>query len=464
MRFTPQELGALSILSGLPDAHVAWFAEHGEGVELAGGEHMFERGQPAEFMFIVVGGAVEGYEEVAGDLLMVATTGQGQVTGTLPFSRMTHYPRYTVAVGPTRVLRVRKQDFPQMLAVSYEVGRRLVAEMSDRVRGDVRLEQLQERMAALGRLSAGLAHELNNPAAAMCRAASGLSDELRALSALVMNLARQDVQDAHVTAIDELYELASARAGAGVSPLVRSEREEELEEWLDSSDVPRSWDLAATFADGGLVLEDLQRFAEEVPAAVRADALGWVACRVTVQRIVNEIASSSGRISQLVGSVKTYTHMDRSPEHKPTDIRDGLDNTLTLLDHKLRQKGVRLVRDYEDDLPLVSANAGQLNQVWTSLVDNAIDAVGEGGEIRVGARRSEAHIDVTVRDDGHGIPPEIQHRIFEPFFTTKGVGEGTGLGLGIAMGIVKTHRGSLSVQSKSGETEAHVRLPVLPQS
>jgi signal transduction histidine kinase len=228
--------------------------------------------------------------------------------------------------------------------------------------------------------------------------------------------------------------------------------------------VPRAWDLAATFADAGLVPEDLDRFAEDVPEAVRADALGWVACRLTVQRIVNEIASSAGRISQLVGSVKTYTHMDRSPEHKPTDVRDGLDNTLTLLDHKLRQKAVRLVRDYDDDLPLVSGNAGQLNQVWTSLVDNAIDAVGASGEIRVGARRRDAYIEVTVRDNGHGIPPEIQHRIFEPFFTTKGVGEGTGLGLGIATGIVKTHRGSLSVQSKAGETEAHVRLPAPPAS
>jgi signal transduction histidine kinase len=464
MSFTTDELGSVAILQGLPVSQLAWFAEHGDQVRLARGEHMFECGQPADFMFIVVSGTIEGYEKVGGELLLVATTGPGQVTGMLPYSRMTHYPRYTVAAEASQVLRVRKRDFPEMLAASHEVGQRLVAEMADRVRGDVRLEQQQERMAALGRLSAGLAHELNNPAAAVRRAAAGLSEELAGLADLVSDLVRHTVTDAQVSAINRLHDLASERKGADLSPLIRSQGEEELGTWLEDHRVARAWDLAGTFADAGLVVEDLDRFAEEVPTSLQANALAWVACRLSVQRIVGEIASSSDRIAQLVGSVKTYSHMDRSPEHKPTDVREGIDNTLTLLGHKIKKKSIDLTRDYEDGLPLVSANAGELNQVWTNLVDNAIDAVQEGGKIRIEARSDEAHVTVNIIDDGHGIPEELRSRVFEPFFTTKRVGDGTGLGLDIAMRIVKTHRGSLAIASTWGQTTAQVQLPVSPDS
>jgi signal transduction histidine kinase len=464
MSFTTDELGSVAILQGLPVSQLAWFAEHGDQVRLARGEHMFECGQPADFMFIVVSDTIEGYEKVGGELLLVATTGPGQVTGMLPYSRMTHYPRYTVAAEASQVLRVRKRDFPEMLAASHEVGQRLVAEMADRVRGDVRLEQQQERMAALGRLSAGLAHELNNPAAAVRRAAAGLSEELAGLADLVSDLVRHTVTDAQVSAINRLHDLASERKGADLSPLIRSQGEEELGTWLEDHRVARAWDLAGTFADAGLVVEDLDRFAEEVPTSLQANALAWVACRLSVQRIVGEIASSSDRIAQLVGSVKTYSHMDRSPEHKPTDVREGIDNTLTLLGHKIKKKSIDLTRDYEDGLPLVSANAGELNQVWTNLVDNAIDAVQEGGKIRIEARSDEAHVTVNIIDDGHGIPEELRSRVFEPFFTTKRVGDGTGLGLDIAMRIVKTHRGSLAIASTWGQTTAQVQLPVSPDS
>jgi len=459
MRFSPAELGDVAVLRGLPDAHVAWFAEHGERIDLAPSEHMFERGQPADFMFIVVGGTIEGYEEIGGELLLVATTGPGQVTGMLPFSRMTHYPRFTVAIEPSQVLRVRKEHFPAMLAVSYEVGRRLVAEMSDRVRGDVRLEQQQARMAALGRLSAGLAHELNNPAAAAGRAAAALSDDLSGLSKLVMNLARKDGRDAHVVAIEHLYGLTRERAGNLASTLVRSRHEEELGAWLEEREIPTAWEVAGTFADAGIVVDDLEQFFADVPEALLADALGWTASHLSLQRIASEIASACDRISQLVGSVKAYSHMDRSPEHKPTDVREGIDNTLTLLGHKMKRKQIRLVREFADDLPEVSGNAGELNQVWTNLIDNAVDAVEEGGEVRIGVVGSGPAVDVTITDNGHGIPPDLLNRIFEPFFTTKGVGQGTGLGLDIARRIVRAHRGSLSLRSRAGWTEALVRLP-----
>jgi signal transduction histidine kinase len=375
---------------------------------------------------------------------------------------MTHYPRFTVAVDGAQVLRISRHDFSEMLAVSHELGQRLVAEMADRVRGDVRLEQQHEKMAALGRLSAGLAHELNNPAAAVRRAAAGLQQELPGLSDLVSNLLRHDVDDTHLNALNRLRHVAGGRTIGGLSPLVHSQREERLATWLEDRGVPKAWDMAGTFADAGLMVEDLEDFGSAVPQDLQADALAWVSCDLAVQRLVTEVMSSAGRIAELVGSVKVYSHMDRSPEHKPTNVLEGIDNTLMLLGHRLKQKNVRLTRDYQDDLPQIPANAGELNQVWTNLIDNAVDAVREGGEVRIAVRRDEAHLTVDIVDDGVGIPDDVRTRIFEPFFTTKGVGEGTGLGLDIASRIVRTHRGQITVESKPGQTVFQVRLPVTP--
>ncbi|MHC4429557.1 MAG: sensor histidine kinase [Planctomycetota bacterium] len=462
MKLTTDELRTVTILEGLPEEALAWLADHGEKIELAPGDRLFERGQPADFMFVVVGGTIQRFEEIGGQWLPVATTRQGEVTGMLPFSRMTHYPGNTVATEASQVLRVRKTDFPEMLHVSEELGRRLVAVMSDRVRGDVRLEQQRERMAALGRLSAGLAHELNNPASAVRRGAAGLSEQLARLAALVLDLVRHHVDEAAIGATNELRHLARGRVTGQPSPLDRAELEEELLAWLEDRGVAQAWEIAGTFADEGLTLADLETFAGRVPEAVLGDALAWVGGVLAADSTVAEITSASARISELIASVKVYSHMDRSPEHKPVDVREGLDNTLTMMGHKLKKKSIRLARDYEEGLPPIPANAGELNQVWTNLVDNAIDAIDDGGDLRIEARRDDAWVAVRVIDNGPGIPDEVRPRIFEPFFTTKGVGEGTGLGLDIAMRIVKTHQGYIEVQSRPGRTEMCVRLPVSP--
>jgi len=458
--FSRDELRSLEILEGLPDEHLDWFCEHGERVVLDRGDHMFERGRVADAMWIVVKGVVQGFEEIGGQWLLVATTLEGQVTGMLPFSRMTHYPRYTVAAEPSDVLRLDASLFREMLDVSLEVARRLVAQMSDRVRGDVRLEQQGEKMMALGRLSAGLAHELNNPAAAVCRAASTLGEHRGRLAGLVTSLARHRWTEEGLERLERLRAAGRRGERSGATAFEFSEREGELLDRLEQHGVEEPWEVAAAFAEAGVTPEDLTDLARHAPEAALPDALAWLGGSMDSDRIVEEIASAAGRISELVASIKVYSHMDRSPAHKPTDVREGVDNTLMMLDHKLKQKSIRLVREYQDDLPRIAAHTGELNQVWTNLIDNAIDAVEEGGEVVLRARLNDSWVEVEVGDDGPGIPDEIRGRIFEPFFTTKEVGVGTGLGLGIAMRIVRTHRGDIEVRSRPRGTVICVRLPV----
>ncbi len=462
--FDREALRPLAIFRGLSDEELDWFCARGERVDLPEGVRMFERGHPATALWIVVEGVVRGFEEIGGEWLLVATTKPGEVTGMLPFSRMTHYPRHTVAGEPSVVLRLDTSHFREMSDASHEVTRRLVAQMSDRVRGDARLEQQADKMMALGRLSAGLAHEINNPAAAIRRASARLAEHRAGLPTLVLALA------GHQLGSDALEKLGRTRARASafdMSPageLERSEQEEELSGWLEDIGVDRAWEIAATLVESGVTVDDLTEIAGLVPETALVDVLRWLSGGIESDRLVTEINTAAGRVSELVSSVKTYSQMDRSREHKPTDVRTGLDNTLTMLGHELRQKQIRVTRDYLDNTPPVPANEGELNQVWTNLIDNAIDAVSEGGVITLRIRTSDVWLEVEVVDDGPGIPDEIQRRIFEPFFTTKDVGVGTGLGLGIAQLIVRTHQGHIEVRSRPGETVMCVRLPMVRPS
>jgi len=460
MKFTRDELRSLTILEGLPDAQLDWFCEHGKRVPLGSGDRMLERGQVADALWIVVKGVIKGFEEIGGQWLLVATTVQGEVTGMLPFSRMTHYPRHAVAAEPSEVLRLDASRLMELIEVSPEVGRRLVAQMSDRVRGDVRLEQQSEKMMALGRLSAGLAHELNNPAAAVRRAATTLSEYQAKLPALVTALVGHHVSEEGLEKLEYLRNLGRQRDASSATELERSEREDELLEWLEDHDVAEPWEVAATFSEANLSVSDLEDVAGNVPEVALPDVLAWLSGGISSDRIVEEIKAAAGRISDLVASIKTYSHMDRSQEHKPTDVRLGIDNTIKMLGHKLKAKAIRLVREYQEDLPPIPANAGELNQVWTNVIDNAIDAMDEGGELILKTRLNDIWVEVEIVDDGSGIPDEILSHVFEPFFTTKDVGVGTGLGLGIAMRIVETHQGHMEVRSKPGRTVMCVRLPI----
>ncbi len=335
-------------------------------------------------------------------------------------------------------------------------------DITERRRSEEGLRQ-SEKMAALGKLSAGLAHELNNPAAAAQRAARGMQDRLDRLEALACSLGQFGLTDSDWDALRAMRARLTDKANpATVLGVVdRADREEVLADWLDARDVPDPWDLAAVLAP--LDLAELTTMESSIAAGALGPMLTWISESATAHELVDTMDTSIDRITRLVGAVKTYSYMDRAPEQE-VDIHEGLEATLTILSHKTKA-GPNVVREYDSTLPKITTLAGELNQVWTNLLDNAIDAATPGGEIRIRTFREGDMLVVEVIDNGAGIPADIQGQIFDPFFTTKEVGSGTGLGLDIARRIVTERcRGKISFESSPGDTRFQVRLPVAAPS
>ncbi|MEM7350397.1 MAG: ATP-binding protein, partial [Acidobacteriota bacterium] len=332
--------------------------------------------------------------------------------------------------------------------------------LSDRVRDATRVADQREKMMALGKLAAGLAHELNNPAAAVQRAADELQQRLHHSNDLVARLAGHRLEPEQMRAITELREAGRPGVGAGLAALERGDREDELGDWLDDQGIDDAWVLAEAFVDAGLEFDAVRAACRELPERAAPDVLAWIGSGLAARQLMSQVAAASARISSLVTSIKTYSHMDQNPDKQPTDLQEGIESTLTMMQHKLKKKSVRLQRDYADAMPRVPAQVSDLNQVWTNLIDNAIDAVDEGGELVLSTEHDGCSAFVRVTDDGSGIAPDDQARIFDTFFTTKPVGEGTGLGLDIALHIVQQHDGEITLESQPGRTEFTVRLPL----
>jgi len=337
--------------------------------------------------------------------------------------------------------------------------------MSDRVRETARLEQQQEKMMALGKLSAGLAHELNNPAAAVRRTSETLGEMLAKIPQFVVKMAGCNLTPMLLDRADAVRCGVLNRPRRTLSIIERSECEDDLADWLDAHvghdpDV-NPWMMAESLCEAGFVVDDLEAISEDVPDEALPAVLGWVHGSLVAQQLLDDIQSASGRISELVGAVKGYTHMDRGADPEPTDVHEGIKQTLVILGSKIKDRSAEIVRDFETDLPEIAAHPGALNQVWTNLLDNALDAIDTGGTITVKTETGGLGICVSVIDDGGGIPEDVQSRIFEPFFTTKDVGDGTGLGLDIVHRIVQTtHQGQVDVVSEPGRTRFTVQLPL----
>jgi len=454
---TPSELLRFPAFADLPDDQIAWFLGQSQEKSLKAGEIYARQGDPPEAMFVLLEGEFEWRGEFNGETTVIPGN-VGDVTGALPFSRMKQFTVTGRAVKDGRILRFPAALFPDLIQKMPELAKRLVGVMSDRIRELTRLEQQRDRLAGLGKLSAGLAHELNNPASAARRAASQLRDVLKKNRDANYELGSRDLTAAQQAEIEKLESAFVQRNEVPRDALATSDLEEQIDSLLRSHGQNDLWQMAADLARKNVKPEALESLFATLDSETARAALVRIAASVEVATLLNEIESGTSRIADLVRAIKEYTYMDQTPLQN-VDIVKSLETTLTILNHKLK-RGVVVHRDYQRVPLLVNSFGSELNQVWTNIIDNAIDAMGGNGELRVRTYREDNCVVVEIADNGPGISPEIQPHIFEPFFTTKGVGEGTGLGLDTVQRIVKKHRGSIQVSSKPGDTRFQVRLPL----
>jgi len=450
----------IAALSDLGDDDLAWLVDQGEVIDLEAGQVAFEEGQEADAMYMYLSGEMQVRRRDSG-MAAIYIAREGTIGGVLPYSRMTKFIGHGFAVTPTRMFRIPRTSFDALLQRIPILAGRLVNMMTDRVRESTKIDVQRDKLMALGKMSAGLAHELNNPASAARRAAETLKSTLLALRETRIRVEARELTREQRQLIIEMEGIAINASSAirTMDALTRSDLEESLGTWLSDRGVPDAWRVTPALVDAGVTVEGLGPLAESIGPEALGDVLSRVAGAVTVQRLAEEIENATKRIADLVRSIKEYSYMDQAPVQE-VDIHTGIESTLVILGHKLKTKSVNLERHFAEGLPRVCAYGSELNQVWTNLIDNAIDAIASGGHIELRTTAVRDGVCVEVIDDGTGIPPEVRAHIFEPFFTTKPVGEGTGLGLETVYRIVQKHRGEIRVDSEPGRTVFSVKLPL----
>jgi signal transduction histidine kinase len=457
MADTKDLLRRVPAFEGLPEDQFAWFLSNSKELHLKPGETYARQGDPADAMFVLLEGEFQWRGELAGESFVLAIKA-GEITGILPFSRMKQFTLGGRAETEGCVLRFPASLFPELVQRMPELATRLVGLMSDRIREATRFEQQRDRLAALGKLSAGLAHELNNPASAAKRAATQLRDILKRVRDASHDLGSRDLTVAQKSEIEKLEASLVQVDGPPPDALTTSDLEDRLDSLLRNHGQNDLWQLAADLARKNFKVEALEQLFAKLDAGTARAALVRISASLEIADLLNQIESSTSRISELVGAIKEYTFMDQSPIQN-VDIVKTLETTLIILNHKLK-RGVDVQRNYQKTPLFVNSFGSELNQVWTNIIDNAIDAMGGKGELRVRTFREDDCVVVEIGDNGPGIAPEVESHIFEPFFTTKGVGEGTGLGLDTVQRIVRKHRGNIHVDSKPGDTRFQIRLPL----
>jgi signal transduction histidine kinase len=450
------ELRSLSIFDGLTDDQLTDLIKGGTEVSIEPGVDLFHEGDRADFWWVLIEGAIDLIRHVGREDTVVARMDvPGRWAG--GFRAWDEHGTYLAtgrgaSVG--RVLRVPAEVLRDWSNGLFPFGGHLIAGLYRTARSIESTARQRESLVTLGTLAAGIAHEINNPAAAATRAVVGLEMEFRSLLLSERQLAQKDISPEEFAELDALR---SELQPADLDPLARADREQELVTWLNRNRVARAWIIAPQLAAAGVDLAWCARVATILEGSALESGLEWVASTFSVATLLSEAKESTRRISELVAAVRSYTQMDRASMQR-VDVTDGLNSTLVMLGHRLR--GVTVVREYGTAVPMIEAYAGELNQVWTNLIDNAVDAMGESGTLRVATRVEESEVVIEIADTGPGMPPDVAARAFEPFYTTKDVGKGTGLGLDIARRIiVERHRGQIMIDSRPGETVLRVKLP-----
>lgn len=461
-----EELRKVVALSDLPDEHLQWILDHSHYTEFEEGEIIMRTGESPDFMMVILEGIVSFYMDKNGTLVhyfdFANDETTGGVTGLLPYSRMKKSPGTSYAVGKLRGYRMHKDHFPELERLNPDFIQRLIGYMTERARAFATTQLQHEKVSALGKLAAGIAHELNNPAAAINRISEELNKRLQENYRLTEKLLHQDIPVKHFQHILSVVEEKEQQYAdkKKLSPMQRIKKEDEINDWLDEKGFAGNTIPSETFVEAGFCSDDLEKIRTEAGGEAFADVLLWVENLLSSRRVIKDLEEASARISNLVGAIKSHVHMDQTNDLQATDIHHDIENTLTLLGYKLREKNVVVKKIFCENLPSVPAYVGELNQVWTNIIDNAIYALPKDGELTIETSCDHKNVRIKIIDNGSGIPPEIISRIFDPFFTTKKVGQGTGIGLDIVNRVIKHHNGDIKVNSKPGRTEFAICIPV----
>jgi len=467
---TPAQLRELFLFEDLTDDQLAWIVEHGDVVSYKAGETVSVEGEPAKCFYVLLSGELVMVRMVRGDEVEITRSNNpGAYSGATQFylgDQVDQVYGATIrAVTDSSFLALPAAEFAAKFNQWFPMAVHLLQGMFVGLQNANVLVAQRERLLALGKLTASLTHELNNPAAAAVRATETLRERFAGMRHKLAMLADGHFDGLQLHQLTKIQDKFIQRMAVAeeLTPIQVSDREDELGEWLEDREVPGGWDLAPVFVAAGITVSDLNEVSNVVDTDFLEPALRWLSYTVETENLLIEVKDSTKRISTLVGAAKQYSQLDRTP-HQDVDLHEGLKATLVMLAGK-KPEGVRIVKDFDRSLPKVPAYAAELNQVWTNLIENAIDAVGGEGTITIRTALDGDSALVEVIDDGPGVPEDLKRRVFEPFFTTKGVGRGTGLGLDVSWRVVvNRHGGDLRVVSKPGDTHFQVRLPLVSPS
>lgn len=453
-------LKKIPLFAGLQAGDLEHLCQMVKEINLPAGAELFAEGSPGDNAYVIKEGEIEIYKASGGRNVLIALRKSGEVIGEM--SLLEASPRF--ASGRARkdsvLLEIGHAQLNELLDTSPSATRAMLHTVTSRLRTSELLLRESEKLAQLGTLTAGIAHELNNPAAAVQRGAGQMLPVINELIEIDQQLDQRSLSKEQREHLLELKSMAreNAETPTDIDPLARSDREVALESWLDSNNYENGWELAPILVNLGFDEQKLNQLVVDFRPENVNRVINWLGVIFTVHSLLAEIGEGATRISEIVKSLKTYVYLDQAPVQS-VDVHEGLDNTLVMLRHKLKQ-GIVVRREYDPKLPKIQAYGSELNQVWTNLIDNAIDAMNGQGEIIIRSMREGEYILVEIEDNGPGIPEDIQSKIFSPFFTTKSVGKGTGLGLSISYNIVQKHGGEIKVYSKPGHTRFQIYLPI----